>query len=106
MKRVIEGRSYDTNTASYVCDVPCNTDSPNDFSWHDTSLYVSPKGTYFLAGEGGARSMWAEAVEGGRAHTGGRGLRLIDADEARSIAEHAGLSEGRMRAAGFVVEEG
>jgi hypothetical protein len=106
MKRVIEGKSYNTETATYVCDVPCNADSPNDFSWHETSLYVSPKGTYFLAGEGGARSMWADAVEAGRAHIAGRGLRLIGVDEARSIAEDAGLSEGRIRAAGFVVEEG
>jgi hypothetical protein len=106
MKKVIAGRVYDTKTATRICNLPCDTYNRNDFRWHHTTLYRSPKGTFFLAGEGGPMSMWAESLEGGRSYSGGSGLRVSDDDEARMYAEEAGLGPDEMEAAGFEIEEG
>lgn len=103
MKRVIDGRIYDTETATRICEVGCET---GDFKGHTTALYKSPKGTFFLAGKGGPLSMWARSTEGGRGRSSGEGLRLVDAAEAADIVEAAGLDPDRMKAAGFPVEEG
>lgn len=103
MKRVIDGRIYDTETATRICEVGCET---GDFHGHTTALYKSPKGTFFLAGKGGPLSMWARSTEGERGRSSGEGLRLVDAVEAAEIAEAEGLDPDRMRAAGFSVEEG
>ena len=51
--------------------------STTRFAWHDTALYRSPKGQFFVAGEGGAMSMWSEPV-GNNGRGGGSGIRLVD----------------------------
>lgn len=104
MKRVIGGKSYDTDTAKEICELPCSF-YKGDFQYHSTSLYRTLRGAYFLAGEGGPMSMWAKPV-GSNGHSGGSGLCVIDADEAREHAERAGLSAEEMVAAGFEIEEG
>lgn len=104
MKRVIEGKSYNTDTAEHICDLECS-DYPNDFRYHDTALYRTKKGAYFLSGEGGPMSMWSRAAMGGGS-TSGKGIQLIDYAEARETAERAGLDEEEMTAAGFKIEEG
>jgi hypothetical protein len=106
MKKVIDGRIYDTKTATRICTLPCDTYNRNDFGWHNTTLYRSPKGAYFLAGEGGPMSMWAESLEGGRSRIEGSGMRVIDEVEARICAEEADLSPSEMEDAGFEIEEG
>lgn len=104
MKRVIDGRIYDTETATRICEVGCET---GDFQGHTTALYKSPKGTFFLAGKGGPLSMWARSTGGGPdSRSSGEGLRLVDAAEAADIVEAEGLDPDRMKAAGFPVEEG
>lgn len=104
MKRVIDGKIYSTETAQQICGLPCQVNC-TDFGWHDTALYRSPKGRYFVAGEGNAYSMWSHPV-GNNGRGGGRGLRVVDADEARAIMEDAGCSVDDFRAAGLAVEEG
>lgn len=86
MKRIIEGKCYDTDTAVHVCNLPCDTESIRDFSWHTTALYQTRKGVFFLAGEGGPMSMWARSIAGGRSTFGGEGIRLISEQEARDHA--------------------
>ena len=104
MKRIIEGKQYNTSTAKKICVLKCNEDS-GDFRWHSSALYLSPKGTYFIAGKGNARSRWAEPV-GGNAYGPGSGLEIITPEEARRIAEEALLDEEDMDEAGFLVEVG
>lgn len=89
MKRIIEGRVYNTATAARICEVPCETYDRGNWHWHDTSLYKSPRGAYFIAGEGGPLSMWAEVM--GTARRSGSGLRVITEEEARAFAEAADL---------------
>jgi len=104
MKCVIDGKSYSTETATHICDLPCAARSDSDFEFHDTSLYRSPKGQYFIAGHGGPRSLWA--VHDGDTTSGESGIRLVDDETAREYAEWAKLSPEEMEKAGFEIEEG
>ena len=86
MRKIIDGKVYDTTTATEICDISPSGYSQNDFNHEDTRLYRSPKGAYFVAGNGGARSRWAHPV-GQNGSTDGDGLVLIDETEARSLTE-------------------
>ena len=48
-----------------------------DGTHHDTNLYRTPSGNWFLSGDGGIHSMWVEAV--------GPDIIAIDADKARKL---------------------
>lgn len=85
MKRIIDGKRYDTETAEEICALTCTANS-GDFAWHRTKLYRTRNGAFFLAGEGNASSMWATAARGG-GRGPGEGIRVISADEAREILE-------------------
>ena len=64
MREVINGKVYDTKTAQQVCDItPLGlVNGRRDFTWEDTRLYRTAKGAFFIAGEGGPRSRWAQSV--------------------------------------------
>ena len=60
MRKVIEGKIYDTDTAEQV-----GYDSYSkygDFQYWCEELYRTQKGNWFLYGEGGAKSKFARAV--------------------------------------------
>lgn len=84
-KQVIDGLTYNTETAEKVCELDCRHER-GDFAWHDTALYQTKKGRFFLAGEGNARSMWAHPV-GNNGSTSGSGLRPVSEAEAKQIIE-------------------
>lgn len=104
MKRIIDGRSFDTETATHIVELHCSANC-TDFAYHDTSLYRSPKGQFFIAGEGGAMSMWSQPV-GNNGRGGGSGMRLVDDDEARAIMEANGCDADDFAAVGLSIEEG
>ncbi len=81
--KVIEGLRYSTLTATEVCNFESSNGS-GDFRYEDTSLYLSPRGRFFLAGRGVA-SRWARSSYGG--YTGGEGVIPVSIAEARSFAE-------------------
>lgn len=87
MRKVIDGKVYDTETAFWICDVSGRHDSDRgDFRWNDTGLYRAPKGAYFIAGEGNAMSRWARHY--GQSERGpGSGLEVVSEDEARELVE-------------------
>lgn len=103
MKRVIDGKLYDTDTAELVCELECPV-AYGSFGWHDTALYRTKRGRFFLAGRGGARSMWRRQVDSS-AWGPGEGIRVIDADEARSHMEAARCSMNAFTCVGLSVEE-
>ena len=103
MKRIINGKAFDTETAMHVCELHC-TAYRNDFAYHDTALYRSPKGQFFVAGSGNAASMWATNF--GSTRGPGEGMRLVDDDEARAIMERNGCKAAEFAAVGLTVEEG
>ena len=103
MRRIIEGKAYDTETATMICDLSPTGYSRSDFKWEDTSLYRSPKGQFFIAGQGNASSRWAERI-GENAMGGGEGMLLIDTDDAKRLVErHA---PGKWEAVFGEAEEG
>jgi hypothetical protein len=85
MKKVIGGLIYNTETAEHLADVRCPY-SHSDFNWEDTGIYKTPRGRFFLAGEGHAASRWAKSY--GHSERGpGSGIEPIDEDRARSMLE-------------------
>jgi hypothetical protein len=104
MKKIFAGRVYDTDTAERVCELPSARDRGN-FSWHETALYRTKAGRFFVAGNGGPRSMWAESA-GQNTWRGGQGLRVVDEQEARGYMEAANCSSEDFEAVGMTVEAG
>ncbi len=84
MKRIIDGKVYDTETAACVADWS-NGYHGGDFKRCEEGLYRTKKGNWFLAGEGGPMSKYARPV--GNMTSGGEGLEPITADEAREWLE-------------------
>ena len=84
MKRVINGKVYNTATARKLGEA--HYGYADDFSHWNERLYRSPKGAYFLHGEGGAASHWAERIDQ-NSTGGGEGIRLLSEGEAQRWAE-------------------
>ena len=91
MKKIISGRRYDTATATLVHEASANCPR-NDFAWWSEDLYRTPKGIWFVVGEGGPMSRYAHTV--GNTTTGSSDeLRPISAQQAREWLEHYGTAE-------------
>ncbi len=50
MKRIIDGKRYNTETATCVCDCSPSGFYHGDFRWEDTQLYRTPRGEVTPAG--------------------------------------------------------
>ena len=84
MKKIISGKVYDTDKAREL-----GSDSysnPRDFHHWSETLYVKRTGEYFLHGEGGPASRYAERVEQNM-WSGGEQLIPLTYDKAREWAE-------------------
>jgi hypothetical protein len=86
MKKIIDGKTYNTETATFVCSVSGRISDRGDFGFDDTGLYRSPKGQFFISGHGGPRSLWG-VTTGPSSWSGGEGLRLVSEDDAREMCE-------------------
>lgn len=57
MKARINGKTYNTETADYVC--AWDNDRPrNDLHYEEVYLYRKRTGEFFIEGEGGAATVW------------------------------------------------
>ena len=81
MKRIIDGKTYNTETAKKICDTG-NDEYPTDFRYENSSLYITKKGAYFIAGDGGALSRFSVAE--GNGYGGGAGIIVLSRDAAFS----------------------
>lgn len=84
MKRIINGRKYDTETAELVG----STDNglfPHDFGYICHELYRKRTGEYFLESEGGAMTRYAE--RDGDGWRGGSVIEPLTYEQARAWAE-------------------
>jgi len=84
MKRIIDGKRYDTATAECVAYVG-NDYNRGDFKRESTHLYRSNKGAWFVAGNGGPLSRWARMA--GNMWTDGEGIEAVTPHEARMLLE-------------------
>ena len=87
MKTIISGRRYDTETAEEVAKF-WNGLSGNDFRSLSESLYRTKNGAYFLAGEGGPMTRYAQPC--GDATGGGSCIFPLSDEEALEWLEGHG----------------
>ena len=86
MKRIIQNKMYDTKTATKLASWS-NGHYPSDFEHMSQTLYRSPMGQLFIAGEGGPMSGYAR--EYGTLRTGGSNIELVNDKEAVEwLADH------------------
>ena len=74
MKRIIEGRRYDTESAELITEWS-NSAPVNDFSYCREELYRTKNGNWFIYGEGGAMSRWSKPAGDGQ--TGGEDIQPL-----------------------------
>jgi hypothetical protein len=84
MKKIVDGKLYSTGSAE--CLGSYTEGYATDFDHIDESLYRTTSGAYFLAGEGGAMTIYATEGED-HMTSGGKGLRPISEAEAREWME-------------------
>jgi len=63
MKKIINGRTYNMSTAIRVADYD-ECLSRSDFGFRREVLYQKRNGEFFLYGEGGASTRWAQPISG------------------------------------------
>ena len=85
MRKIINGLRYDTETAVEVG--RASSGFPvSDFNWWESTLYKTPRsGRFFLAGEGGPMTRFAQRVGDMRGY--GEGLFPMERTEALAWAE-------------------
>jgi hypothetical protein len=84
-RKVIEGRAYDTETATFLAEASGGGYS-NDFSHWEELLYRTPRGRLFVAGSGGPMSRYARSIDQ-NSWSGGSDLRPLSDAEARQWVE-------------------
>jgi hypothetical protein len=84
MKKVIGGKRYDTETAKEMGYDYYGT--PRDFNHWTETLYRKRTGEYFLHGEGGPMSRYAQTI-GQNEWSGGEQIQPLTVENARQWAE-------------------
>lgn len=101
MKKIINGRKYDTDTAkaiaSYSNDRPCS-----DFRYFYETLYQKHTKEFFLYGEGGPLSKYAEHC--GQGWIGAEGIIPLTLDDAKEWVENHCNAEKYEKLFGEVAE--
>ena len=86
MKAIIGGKRYDTEKAELIASDHSVGMSKSDFRWWEEELYRTPKGSWFLAGEGGALTKYAIQV-GSNASGAGEAITPLSEEEVREWLE-------------------
>ena len=84
MKKIINGKKYDTDTAKPVVEWN-NGRNYTDFGWCSETLYRKRTGEFFLHGQGGARSIYGKWV--GDCVCNGEDISPLSLEEAKEWAE-------------------
>jgi len=85
MKRILNGKRYDTATATEIASWK-NGLSSNDFHYCEETLYRTKNGAFFLVGEGGALSAYSRSC-GSNSSCGGSELLPLSEKEVREWLE-------------------
>lgn len=88
MKQVIDGLTYNTETAQEVGSWD-NGLGRNDFNNCSETLYKTKNGRFFLAGEGGPMTRWSQPA--GNMTSGGSGIQALTPEEALIWCEQHGI---------------
>ena len=87
MKKIINGKVYDTEKATEVASWS-NGGSWRDFSHLEETLYRKKTGEFFLFGEGGPMTQYAERVEQNGWSGGSRIMPMTYAEATKWAEEH------------------
>ena len=85
MKKVINGKMYDTDTATKLASW-CNMQDFSNFNYVDETLYKKRTGEYFLYGEGGPMTKYAVST-GSNSWSGGEMIIPLTLSAAQEWAE-------------------
>ena len=85
MKRIINGKRYDTSSAKKLAEACSKSYNRRDFGFWEEELYLTKSGNYFLHGVGGPASKYAEAC--GQNWTGGEKIIPVSEEAAKVWAE-------------------
>lgn len=85
MKKIINGRLYNTETAKAIG--VWDNGQPGGFDWVCETLYLKHNGEFFVCGEGGANSIYSTPAQGNDWRAGGWRIVPLTYDEARKFAE-------------------
>jgi hypothetical protein len=85
MRSIIDGKRYDTETATEVAEF-ANGDDRSNFHFFAETLYLTAKGSWFLFGRGHARSPYAESYGQNTLGWGGE-IRAMSHEEAQDWLE-------------------
>ncbi len=85
MKKIINGRMYNTDTAKRLCGAD-NGCSCRDFSYWEEALYQKKTGEFFLYGEGGPMSKYSRSC-GQNEWCGGYEIKPLSNEKAREWVE-------------------
>ena len=99
MKKVIDGKLYDTEKAEMFCEYDFSNSS--DFKHVYEALYKSPNGQFFLEYSGGPMSKYGVCC-GQNQTSGSSGIRLVTEDEAKEFLEGCGSAEDYVKAFGEI----
>jgi hypothetical protein len=85
MIQIIDGRRYNTETATQVY-AYSNGVGSNDFQYLRETLYRTPKGSWFIHYDGGAMTQYARSC-GRNSRCGDSGLKAMTPDQAYAWLE-------------------
>ena len=85
MKKIIEGRQYNTETARLL-GKGYSKYPRNDFNFWQEALYLTKSGAYFIHGEGGPASRYSVS-SGNNSWSGGEKILPLSPSDARDWAE-------------------
>lgn len=103
MKKIIKGKVYDTEKARFLA-LWKNYGSWRDFNHIEESLYQKKTGEFFLHGEGGPSTKYAETV-GQNSWSGGERIMPMTYEEAQKWAEKHLDGDEYEKIFGEVIEE-
>ena len=104
MKKIINNKKYDTETATVVGEWS-NGGSWNDFNHCEETLYQKRTGEFFLFGEGGARTQYAERVDN-NCWSAGEDIIPLSYEDAQKWAEEHLDADDYEEIFGEVTEDG
>ena len=84
MKAIINGKRYNTETATLVAEY-WNGIGKNNFRYVSEDLYITKNGSWFMAGSGGAMTSYAKRH--GNCTYGSQAVRTLTSDEAYAWLE-------------------
>lgn len=92
MKQIINGKKYDTDTATLIGDY-WNGCGSSDFNYISEELYQKKTGEYFLYACGGALTSYSVQVSTSTASGGSHIIPLTEAEAKNWAAEHISVDD-------------